>query len=294
MACTIKIDESRLDEYVEDAKDACLFTGLAYFRRGHDSATYMGLALLPSPFPRVEFERAAHLQPHWNVLFHKLARRPALIRAALGDLVETDPFLARLWRVYERVRQEPTAQAITLNIMRVDYFIDANKKCNHETGTSLSNIEINTLGVGGCAVPQRIRELHKYMLHRTGNDELVERLAPNRVADKIVAGLLDAWRLYANPRAHIVLVVRDLDFNFGDHRLIEYAIFDLEPSVKFMRMTLTQIHCRARIDETTKKLFVDDNEIALVTQLLNEFNAYPLNKSISNEIKLTINLIPSK
>ena len=55
--------------------------------------------------------------------------------------------------------------------------------------------------------------------------------------------------------AHILLVVRDIDFNFGDHRLIEHRIFELKPSIKFIRMTLTDIHKHARLDDH-KRLFM--------------------------------------
>ena len=49
---------------------------------------------------------------------------------------------------------------LTLNIMRVDYFFDENKISQNKK-TTLSNIEINTLGVGACAVPTKVHNLHK-------------------------------------------------------------------------------------------------------------------------------------
>lgn len=45
--------------------------------------------------------------------------------------------------------------------MRVDYFLDENKKISQNKKTILSNIEINTLGVGACAVPTKVHNLHK-------------------------------------------------------------------------------------------------------------------------------------
>lgn len=45
--------------------------------------------------------------------------------------------------------------------MRVDYFLDENKKISQNKKTILSNIEINTLGVGSCAVPTKVHNLHK-------------------------------------------------------------------------------------------------------------------------------------
>jgi hypothetical protein len=45
--------------------------------------------------------------------------------------------------------------------MRVDYFLDENKLKQGNLKTALSNIEINTLGCGSCAVPSTIRDFHK-------------------------------------------------------------------------------------------------------------------------------------
>lgn len=71
------IDESKLDEYVIDAKDAILFTGLAFFcskskqNSEFNKATYTGFTLLPSPFPKDQFTYAVEIQKHWNLLLHK-------------------------------------------------------------------------------------------------------------------------------------------------------------------------------------------------------------------------------
>jgi hypothetical protein len=72
----VKIDEKNLDEFVQDAKDACFFAGLAYFCSNNkndvdfDDATFLSFTLLPSPFPRQDFEFAVEIQTHWNKLIH--------------------------------------------------------------------------------------------------------------------------------------------------------------------------------------------------------------------------------
>jgi hypothetical protein len=53
-------------------------------------------------------------------------------------------------------------QPVTLNIMRCDYFLDKNKLANLKLNkTALSQVEFNTLGCGGTAVPTKIVEFRK-------------------------------------------------------------------------------------------------------------------------------------
>lgn len=98
------------------------------------------------------------------------------------SVIEADEFMGRLWKICETVHKEEIAQVnnrinflritvcfnlivlfkpLTLSIMRVDYFLDENKKISQNKKTILSNIEINTLGVGSCAVPTKVHNLHK-------------------------------------------------------------------------------------------------------------------------------------
>ena len=51
-------------------------------------------------------------------------------------------------------------QKLTLEIMRTDYMLDYNKYHKNEC-SRLSQIEINTYGVGGCATPAKVNELHQ-------------------------------------------------------------------------------------------------------------------------------------
>ena len=112
----ININEEKLDEYVIDAKDASFFTGnysdylsftysitpvliffiligLALFcskkkdSPKYDEASFRCFTLLPSPFPKNEFEFAVNLQKHWNSLFHKYSNNPKLIYEGLKRLM---------------------------------------------------------------------------------------------------------------------------------------------------------------------------------------------------------------
>ena len=53
--------------------------GLAYFRSNNknddefDDASFLSFTLLPSPFPRKDFEYAVGIQEHWNRLMHSVS-----------------------------------------------------------------------------------------------------------------------------------------------------------------------------------------------------------------------------
>lgn len=87
----MEINESQIDDYVVDAKDAAIFSGLMHFCStkksdpDYDLATYMGFTLLPSPFPKVEFDFGVELAKHWNRLMHTCANDHELLRASLQE-----------------------------------------------------------------------------------------------------------------------------------------------------------------------------------------------------------------
>lgn len=43
----------------------------------------------------------------------------------------------------------------------MDYLLDKSKSLNSSL-TKLSQVEINAFACGGCAIPEKIKELHKY------------------------------------------------------------------------------------------------------------------------------------
>lgn len=47
----------------------------------------------------------------------------------------------------------------------------------------------------------------------------------------------------------LVMAIRVKPYIYGDHRLIEYKLLELEPNIKFIRLTLGEIHDRAKLDD---------------------------------------------
>lgn len=61
--------------------------------------------------------------------------------------------------------------------------------------------------------------------------------------------MLEAWRLYANPKAFILIVVEDVSYNICDQRFHQFRIRELNPNANVMRKNLTQIYNEATLNE---------------------------------------------
>ncbi|CAF0826520.1 unnamed protein product [Brachionus calyciflorus] len=268
MLKSIEIDETKLDEYILCARDACFRTGLPYFSSNNKTdkdfykLEFLPFTLVPSPFPRRELDFAIKIQNAWNILLMKCSNNLNLIYEALKEIIDKDEMTSKLWQICKKANQEENKQPITLNIMRLDYLIDKNKISNGSK-TALSQVEINSFACGGCGVPDKLKELHKYMLHITDNDEFIHKMDTTSLYDNIVDSLLEAWSLYGNPNAHILLVIRNVKFTYSDHRLIEYRIFEKVPTIKFLRLKFSEIYERAKLDDK-RRLFIDGHEIGLI------------------------------
>lgn len=53
--------------------------------------------------------------------------------------------------------------------------------------------------------------------------------------------MLEAWKIYGNPKAVILFIVEDVTYNICDQRFHEFKIHELNPHVKVIRRTLTQV-----------------------------------------------------
>lgn len=53
--------------------------------------------------------------------------------------------------------------------------------------------------------------------------------------------MLEAWKIYDNSKAVILFVIEDITYNICDQRFHEFEIRRLNPNVKVIRRTLTEI-----------------------------------------------------
>ena len=121
----LPLDQKRLTDLVEKAKDYCLmhgerwnknwakttglFSGICMRRKDQfdrDALHFAPFMLFPSPFPRDEFEKAVGLQVVINELMHKVAHDYTFLKDALKHTVEVDEFTGRLWKIYQTICDE--------------------------------------------------------------------------------------------------------------------------------------------------------------------------------------------
>lgn len=57
----------------------------------------------------------------------------------------------------------------------------------------------------------------------------------------ICSGMLEAWKIYGDPKAAIMLIEENITYNICDQRFHEFELRRLNPIVKIMRRTLTRI-----------------------------------------------------
>jgi glutathione synthase len=72
------------------------------------------VALLPSPFPKDQFEFAYHLQPLFNHLVETVASSPEFLLESLEEVGEMDDFTGRLVAIYKDVLKQQNRQAWSL------------------------------------------------------------------------------------------------------------------------------------------------------------------------------------
>ena len=66
--------------------------------------------LLPTLFPRREFEKAVRLQPILNELMHWVAHDTEFLRETLANTIKVDEFTRNLFNVYEKILADGSAQ----------------------------------------------------------------------------------------------------------------------------------------------------------------------------------------
>ncbi|KAF5360497.1 hypothetical protein D9756_004925 [Leucocoprinus leucothites] len=225
------------------------------------AAIHAPLALFPSPVPRRLFEKAKKLQRIYNVLYSRVALDEAFLDKVMGaehGVGKVDDFTGQLWRGWKVLRDEGINQALHLGIFRSDYLLHSFE--NQEP--SLKQVEFNTISASFGTLSQRVSELHRYLHKATAYYSVSPHLRPenfpvNETIAGIASGLAAAHAAYSSPKdTRILVVTQDNERNVFDQRWLEYELLE-KHSIRMIRQTLAQLEKTARVDPTTRKLFVD-------------------------------------
>ncbi|KAJ8931279.1 hypothetical protein NQ314_015846, partial [Rhamnusium bicolor] len=130
----IPLPEDELKELVEKAKDWAIMHGAAMRSKtnfSEDSVNFAPFVLLPSTFPRNEFNKAVDVQLILNELMHRVAHDREFLTSTLKDTIQVDEFTGNLFKIYETVQDEGIAQVsfvlhpLSLGLVRNDLMLES-------------------------------------------------------------------------------------------------------------------------------------------------------------------------
>ncbi|XP_034939816.1 glutathione synthetase-like [Chelonus insularis] len=270
-SCTqLSLSSQELEELIEKAKDWAVMHGLGLrpiANISKDSIQFAPFTLLPSTLPKSEFENVCELQPIFNMLIHKVAHDFQFLKETLSPTVQVDDFTRRLFDIYETVYNEGPIQRVSLGLLRSDLLLDVSGFDGHqgikEPFCCLKQVEINTIASGMAWLGCIARKCHQFIFNELGLNDLLKYLPENNALNNICNGILEAWKIYNDPCAIILFIVEDFTVNICDQRYHEFEIKQLNPNVKVIRKTLTQLATEAKLGPN-KELIVNDKPVAVV------------------------------
>ncbi|CAF3907219.1 unnamed protein product [Adineta steineri] len=218
--------------------------------------------IYPSPYSRNEYEKACQIQYGINKLIHRLAIDINLMDSVFQNLIECDPFIRRLRNIYNHIQQLPYRNVAETCIIRTDYMLQQMNTLTDKTKLRL--IEINTISIGLGAAAKLMHAWHKKFLTQVRPD-LVSQLPENESHDIIIDTLFESWKIYNKPKAIILLIKTEREFNIGDQMLIEQGLLLRESSSSLLVKQVTFIdvcqNCSLNLEGI---LYFNDFEVALV------------------------------
>lgn len=256
----LPLEPKTLINVIEKAKDWALMHGVGMRDRQHfnkDVIQIAPFALLPSPFPKTEFEKAIELQPILNELMHKVAHDDDFLMNTLQNALEVDEFTASLYDIWMKVRNEEITQSINLGLFRSDYLMQ-----QHED-YKIKQVELNTIATSFGALASSLPSMSRYILRQLGHGDLIKNMPENNALSGLCAGIIEAYDLFGVPSAVVLFVVEDVSYNICDQRFHEFEICEKRPDIFIHRKTLTEIHDELELNDK-KQLMIEDRPVAVV------------------------------
>ncbi|KAH8387067.1 hypothetical protein KR093_004529 [Drosophila rubida] len=150
----LPLANDELLEVTAKAKDYALMHGAAMRSKtafSPDSLNFAPFVLVPSSFPRKEFEKAIALQPIINRLMHNVAHDEEFITTTLAETIKVDEFTANLFNIYRKVLAHGFTQRISLGMLRSDLMLES---CCPELSPMLhrvTNVDNNKIAASAAA-----------------------------------------------------------------------------------------------------------------------------------------------
>ncbi|XP_003704661.1 glutathione synthetase [Megachile rotundata] len=268
----LQLSEEELERVVDKAKDWALMHGISMRskeRFNKNQVQVLPFTLLPSSFPKQNFEKAKSIQVLLNELIHKVAHNDDFLRKSLKSTIEADPFTAELFKIYETVYEEGYSQNLSLGLLRSDYML-------HDNG--IKQVELNTIASSFGGIAKVITEYHKYILSELGHADKLKNIPENNPIAGLCKGLTHAWKLYNNNDAVILFVVENITYNICDQRFHEFEIRKINADIRVIRRSLRDLVSQAKLGPN-KELIVGELVVSVVYFRSGyEVEAYPTEK----------------
>ncbi|XP_048000921.1 glutathione synthetase-like isoform X3 [Leguminivora glycinivorella] len=255
----LPLEHKSLVGVIEKAKDWALMHGVGMRDRKNftkDAIQIAPFVLLPSPFPRTEFNKAVELQQVLNELMHKVAHDDDFLEHTLQNALQVDEFTANLYEIWVKVRNEGIAQ-LSLGLFRSDYLMqepDVNK---------IKQVEFNTIASSFGAISSNLPAMNRYILRQLGYADLIKNMPENKALSGLCSGIIEAYDLFGVTGSVALFVVEEVSYNICDQRFHEFEISETRPDIIIYRKTLNEIFEETSLNDK-KQLMLDDKVVAVV------------------------------
>ncbi|XP_053309196.1 glutathione synthetase [Spea bombifrons] len=252
-------DPQILEELRPIAIDKALLQGVLMRTKDDPNSSevvnFAPFTLLPSPVPKALFDQAKSVQEDFNLLVDRISQDPLFLEQTLSSTMKVDDFIKRLFEIYRHVQDEGLVQSVFLGINRSDYMFDC-----RENGTSLKQIEINTIAASFGGLTSRTPAVHQHVLNTLGKTEEASKILPNNPSFGITNGIAKAWELYGSEKAVVMFLVETTQRNIFDHRYIENELWNR--NIRVIRRRLRDVFERGSLN-AERCLLVDGYEVAV-------------------------------
>ncbi|XP_055389608.1 glutathione synthetase-like isoform X3 [Condylostylus longicornis] len=255
----LPIEEETLIELTQKAKDWAIMHGAGMRSKTNfssDSLNFAPFILTPCSFPRKQFEKALKIQTVLNELTHSIAHDEEFLKKTLAETIKVDEFTGNLYKIYEKILSEGISQPISLGLLRSDLMLESRYN-------NIKQVEINTVASSFGGISTYMKPLQSYVLAELGAYDKLVNLPENNALFGICNAMIKAWEIYGNDEAVILFIIEDISYNICDQRFHEFEIRQMNPKIKVIRKTLTQIYNQSKLGPN-KELIVGGHHISVV------------------------------
>ncbi|RDW84697.1 glutathione synthetase [Coleophoma cylindrospora] len=222
-------------------------------------ATTVPVTLFPSPFPRSCFEQGKSISKAYNSLYAAIAQDEEFLKGIVQELLEVDDFIAELWQVHLKVKEEGYAQKLSLGIFRSDYMVHQSSPENLPT---IKQVEFNTIAASFGGLSSQTSNLHRYLAQsdykylENGIQQSEVDLPQNTSTQSIAAGLRFAYGAYTEAEKTtydpcVLFLVQSPERNIFDQRHLEYEL--REKNIPAFRLPFSEVLARTSVADTPKR-----------------------------------------